>query len=563
MAVEENSWRTAIASQQELLDTWSAIVLRDRNNPALTHYALFNEGWGYREDWANALYDHVKQLDPTRLVIENTGGISHNRNYPGNFRTKTDWEDLHRYPGFDLFPRDYWMKQRYVNHPLIAGEFGPIPYMFNPKAFRKAWGGDVWWMNAIPNGQPETYRMDWEHRGIEKRYTDWGMDKIYGDWDDAIKAHDWLYFWGIKEQTQAIRMNSDMTGFILWAWDNGQHGTGVIDNFKQKKVFADELAKIWTPDAVILDERISNYWGGERASAVLHVSHFSQLDLTQGAKVEYGIEGTDSTGEMPVRPLQPGEQGIIGDFQLKVPDVEQPVQRKLWARLKDKSGKVLSENYEPIYLYPRKDCQPTRTPFGVHEISGPYWGSVHAFGSEGNYGYKYQILSQQTTTPTLAVFDKLDDYTVRYCAQGGTAIAMINKDCKLLEDNGIKVIDSALGGHCNSYYAKQGLGIFDKVPFENPHTWSFRHIWPKTALIGMQPAQHGDILSGGYMNLFNKQVVTTAQFKVGKGRLIVTTMNLLEHVAMEPAATLVFNGMIEYAAGDFKPTTELKLTAPQ
>ena len=132
-----------------------------------------------------------------------------------------------------------------------------------------------------------------------------------------------------------------------------------------------------------------------------------------------------------------------------------------------------------------------------------------------------------------------------------------------MRDNGIKVIDSALGGHCNSYYAKQGLGIFDKVPFENPHTWSFRHIWPKTALIGMQPAQHGDILSGGYMNLFNKQVVTTAQFKVGKGRLIVTTMNLLEHVAMEPAATLVFNGMIEYAAGDFKPTTELKLTAPQ
>ena len=558
MAVEENSWKTAIASQQELLDTWSAIVLRDRNNPAVVQYALFNEGWGYREDWANALYDHVKQLDPTRLIIENTGGIAHNRNYPGNFR-KTDIEDLHRYPGFNLFPRDYWMSQRYVQYPLIAGEFGPIPYLFNPKAFREGWGGDVWWMETIPPTQPPEFRLDWEHRGIEKRYTDWGLDKIYGDWDAAVDAHDWLYFWGIKDQTQAMRMNPDMSGFLLWGWDNGQHATGVITNFKQKKIFADELAKIWTPDAVTLDERISNYWGGERAFAVIHVSHFSQRDLTQGAKVEYGIEGTDAQGEMPVRPLTPGQEGIVGDMQLKVPDVEQPLQRKLWARLTDKTGKVLSENFEPIFLYPRKDCQPTQVPFGVHEISGPYWGAVHAFGSQGNYGYKYQILSQQLTTPTLAVFDRLDDYTVRYAAQGGTAIALVDKDSPLLELNGIRVVNQALGGHCDSYYAKKGLGIFDRVPYQNPYTWSFRHIWAKNALLGLKPEQHVDILSGGYMNLLNKQVATTAQFKVGKGRLIVTTLNLLEHVAMDPAAVMVFNGLLEYGAGDFEPGTELRL----
>ncbi|MEI6913751.1 MAG: glycoside hydrolase family 2 TIM barrel-domain containing protein, partial [Armatimonadota bacterium] len=565
LAVEENSWRTNIQTEKELLDTWSAIVLRDRNNPSVMLWTMFNEGWGYRLDWANALYDHLHKLDPTRLVCENTGGVSHYRNYPGNHK-KSDIEDLHRYPGFDLFPRDYWMSHKFVKAPLLAGEFGPIPYFFNPDVYRRAWnngdakGKDPWWFSAYPHSETvpnPDWRKDWNHHGLDERYTAWGLDKVYGNWDKCLDAHDWYYYWGLKDQTQAMRMNPEMSGFVVWIWDNAQHGTGAITNFKTKKVFADELAKVWTPDLVVIDERRHNYWGKDRVNATLHVSHFTQKSL-KGARIDYWVEGTNAKGSIPCLDIQPGQERIVGDIQLQLEDVNKVAMHKLIARLVSAKGETISENFEPIYLYPTADCIPSPITYASYLIPGHVWGALNTFGSPGNYGYKQPGLFNDVPTAKLIVTGTLDARAEEQLVNGSTVILVASEDQPLLKANGITLGGANLGGHCNSFYTKRGLGIFDRVPCDNPITWAYYRLWPQKVLEGVKPEQHEDILAGGYMNLMNHHAATMAQFKVGKGVLIVTTLDLFEAVVEDPAAVLVFNDLLDYANRGPKPNAELK-----
>ncbi len=152
----------------------------------------------------------------------------------------------------------------------------------------------------------------------------------------------------------------------------------------------------------------------------------------------------------------------------------------------------------------------------------------------------------------------LDAKAQEQLVNGSTVILVAGEDQPLLKANGITLGSANLGGHCNSFYTKRGLGIFDRVPSGNPITWAYYRLWPKKVLEGLKPEQHEDILAGGYMNLLNHQVATMAQFKVGKGVLIVTTLDLFEAVVEDPAAVLVFNDLLDYANRGPKPKAELK-----
>jgi beta-galactosidase/beta-glucuronidase len=368
LVMQEGSW-TRFNDLQGYKDNWAEMLLRDRNHPSAVIWTLFNESWGI--EYAGALYDHVKSLDPTRLIVDNSGGhVLQGPNYPGN-HGNTDFEDVHNYPSFNRFDtsRDYWLNLRMVKRPLLVTEFGPIPYIFDVEKMKKAWNGkDVWWLKAREltldwnhNQMPE----EWDHIGFEDRFHQWGMDEIYGDFGRFTQAHDWYFYWGLKCQTQWMRMNPEINGFNIWLWDDSNHPLGMIDYYGNKKVFADQLGKIFTPDLVILDKQQHNFWGGhDYLCANLHVSHFSQEDMS-GARVEWRLEQSDLRGEIPCIPMASGDVRLVGDLRFKIPEVSGAEIRRLSVRLVSGQGKTLSENYEPIWIFPAADRKVSAVPFAM------------------------------------------------------------------------------------------------------------------------------------------------------------------------------------------------------
>ncbi len=147
MADVPNSWGEPDAEmRREIEHALRGMIARDFNHPAIFAWVPFNETWGLftrqgdkrvflpeTQDWVASIYRLAKQLDPTRLVEDNS---------PCNFdHVETDINSWHAYlPGWawrehlaqvtrDTFPGSTWNfagGRKQARHPLLNSECGNV-----------------------------------------------------------------------------------------------------------------------------------------------------------------------------------------------------------------------------------------------------------------------------------------------------------------------------------------------------------------------------------------------------------------------------------------------------
>ena len=147
MADVPNSWGEPDSSMRtEIENTLRGMIRRDFNHPAIFAWVPFNETWGLfsgkdkdrkylpeTQDWVGSVYRLAKQLDPTRLVEDNSPC--------NNDHVETDINSWHSYlPGYawrehldqvirDTFPGSSWnfvSGRKQGNQPLLNSEFGNV-----------------------------------------------------------------------------------------------------------------------------------------------------------------------------------------------------------------------------------------------------------------------------------------------------------------------------------------------------------------------------------------------------------------------------------------------------
>ena len=118
--------------RQELFNRWGAVLLRDQNHPSVVLWELFNESGGmdYKtfRSVTGELYDFVRSVDETRLILGNAGGWAVTElNYVDNHPPKSsDIDDWHYYPPFNAFTDvPELLNVRSHGKPLTVGEWGP------------------------------------------------------------------------------------------------------------------------------------------------------------------------------------------------------------------------------------------------------------------------------------------------------------------------------------------------------------------------------------------------------------------------------------------------------
>lgn len=147
MADVPNSWGEPDAEmRREIEHALRGMIARDFNHPAIFSWVPFNETWGLftkrgdkreylpeTQEWVTSVYRLAKQLDPTRLVEDNS---------PCNFdHVETDINSWHAYlPGWewrahldqvtkDTFPGSTWNfigGRKQGNQPLLNSECGNV-----------------------------------------------------------------------------------------------------------------------------------------------------------------------------------------------------------------------------------------------------------------------------------------------------------------------------------------------------------------------------------------------------------------------------------------------------
>ncbi|MCI0512445.1 beta galactosidase jelly roll domain-containing protein [candidate division KSB1 bacterium] len=303
--------------------TFRDAVQRDFNHPSIFAWCLFNETWGLgmrdqyspeRQAWVRQMVDLGHQLDPTRLVEDNSACFYDH--------VVTDINSWH------FYINDYYHARAHIQEVV-----------------RKTYPGSAF--NYTPgNRQGTAPLMNSEYGGISC-----GM----GDQDIS---------WCLKYLTNEIRLHPQIVGFLYTElqdieWEHN----GLMDYDRQPKTFGyDELMPNFsTRDILNQDFLVINqppcrvYRPGETLTAEIYTSHYSEKD-GQGTTLHWEFTGENVAGEK--RTYETGSQPIpFPEFtvaKVAVLNFTLPMEKcvgTLSCWVMDEQRQVLARNYINVHIF--------------------------------------------------------------------------------------------------------------------------------------------------------------------------------------------------------------------
>jgi hypothetical protein len=345
------------------------MVAYDYNHPSVIIRTIINESWGLDlpgnyddRKWLENMYDKLKTLDPTRLVVDNSPCCN-------NFHIKTDINDFHNYFAFPdrLSAMKSWVSEyangpswtfgsggnRKGNEPLLVSEFGNwgLPDFSKLKTYYK---GNPWWFiqGNIDNGTSPL--------GVEGRFKDYGLNKIFSP-SSFTQSFQELQYQALRFQIEEIRKHPEIKGYIITEFtDLYWECNGLLDITRGKKSYFNELKNINTPDLVFPKERPTGVWSGEKLNIPVLFSHLSNSPL-ENVKVSWNLEGADIKNSIALNKIHYG-LSEIGNIELLAPEVSEPKTFKLILKATTRN-RTISENEIPLFVVPKNLINGKIAPF--------------------------------------------------------------------------------------------------------------------------------------------------------------------------------------------------------
>jgi hypothetical protein len=300
------------------------MVQRDFNHPSIFSWVLFNETWGLfteqggtktylpeTQDWAASMYRLAKQLDPTRLVEDNS---------PVNFdHVETDLNSWHEYlPGCDwrekleridrdVFPGSAWN--------FIGGRTQGAQPLLNSEC------GNVWGYHG------STGDVDWS----------WDYHAMINEFRRHPKIAGWLY-------TEHHDVVNEWNGY--YRCDRSEKTTG-LDAFVPGMTVADFHTPLYLSTGSDLCREV-------RPGATVHVPLFASFltGLAPGRDLvlRWTLHGWDRLGrpttwrqDTRAIPFEPWAARDLDPLEVAMP--EQPALAVLALVLENEAGVVLHRNF--------------------------------------------------------------------------------------------------------------------------------------------------------------------------------------------------------------------------
>ncbi|MBO0862932.1 MAG: hypothetical protein J2P21_31440 [Chloracidobacterium sp.] len=553
---DDNTWTPAAAKRGE--EIFLGEIERDWNHPSVVIQSIVNEAWGVRglrEEYTRKwLKDAFVSLAPEaakagRLTVDNSPCC-------GNFHIKSDIADYHNYNSIpdnretwdkwvaDLASRPEWLWSKHGDaeptgkEPIVLSEFGN-------------WGLPVlpdklpWWFERDFNGIEVT-----RPAGIFDRFHDFKFDRMFAGFNDLARATERRQWDSLKHEIEEIRKHASIQGYTITEFtDLNWECNGLMDMFRNKKVYADALARLQQQDVIFARTPTSNYVSGGNIELTTYVSRYSPA-----AEKEQMIQiflDNKKVGEAKIKPDVRGSVVKDTTISLAAPAVTTASNIRLRLELRETSpsskGNLVAENYLELFIYP----QPMKRSGSIC-LAGGLSHMADALRSAG-----YEIVPSPGKE-SVFITDR-HNHQAQSLPPGRRLILLANdKDAlpygalKITPRNGATGYDGAWVTNFN--WADVNRAPFGAVAFDKLLGFEAEEITPKFVIEGVKAEDYGDVMSGIFLGWVNRNAALMAGARIGGSRAIITTFRLAEAYGNDEYARGLLDEMISLASSEgFKP----------
>lgn len=542
--------------------TVDAMLDRDWNHPSLVIISLINESWGIdlqkaeQRAWLKEEYERVKRLAPDRVIVDNSACW-------GNFHLKTEINDYHT----------YWaIPENRANFDETVAAVAMRPgWLFSPFGDGEETGTEVlmisefgnWGLPELPQNLPWWFERDFLGRrvtlpqGVKKRFDEFGYHHIFRDYNDLARESQRAQFTALKYEIERIRRESAIQGYVITEFtDINWECNGLLDMWRNPKIFAKELSKIQQPDLLIPQPERYTYREGDTIRIEIALSHFSGKSMT-GNTVRWQ-DNNGTKGEFVLPPIERIRVGKVGTIQAQAPPCERPRKVRFTFQLISELGESITENWCDVNVFP--SLKPYTS--GAIALHDPRQ-QLMKFQRELN-NKDYEIRSELSGA-SLLVTNRLDAEICDYLRKGGRVLALITDSLSLGDQCPYKIISREAEGYDGNWASN-----FNWIRSDNPLFRGFapaRHIGFEAAYTRPQvvitdiPAQHfSDVLAGMYVGWLHLNSGYIVQLKAGRGVLLLCTLDIINNYPQDPYAVNLLDRLLRYLAGDqIAPGLEWKL----
>ena len=570
--------RFSHASAGRGIRTLTRMVETIGSHPSIVIWTIINEDWGTRlrherrdRQWLRRTYDWLKSLDPTRLVVDNSACET---TETPNFHVKSDIADFHVYFGPDnairwrnrieeFAERPAWLWSPYGDadakgdEPLVLSEFGGwgLPTL---TALRDQTGREPWWF-----GTGHGY---YRPSGIVRRFTRYGLDRIWPDVDALAEATQWSQFSSLQEQIGELRRHDSIKGYVVTELSDAYwEANGVLDPDRLPKVYHDRFGEINALDVVWALPVRRDLWGGSRLTAPLFVSSYSggvagsgELRwrlVTEDLEHARGTVAIDEWPRFGVRPL--------GELAVDVPAVSVPSDATLDLVAHDSSGAERARNSLRFAVLPAPTAAPqhVRRKVGIHDPLG-IWNLAERVTSLG-----HQVVPLDEAEVTVA--SEITASLVAHVEAGGRVLGLVRSASALPQSldlrrrvsvhlrrfahSGWPGQTSPWEGDWVSSFSWTLPDAFARLPWRAPLDQAYGEIAPDHVLLGYEPTVHRDeVPAGMFVGWIHAPAALVWGFGQGDGLFVLTTFRLAPESG--PLATTMLDSLIEKLAAQPKAT---------
>jgi hypothetical protein len=558
---DDNTWTPAAAKRGE--EIFLGQIERDWNHPSIVIQSIINEAWGVRglkeEHTRKWLKDAFVKLAPEaaragRLTVDNSPCC-------GNFHLKSDIADYHNYNSIpdnravwdkwvaDLASRPEWLWSKHGDaepsgkEPIVLSEFGNWGLPVLPEKL-------PWWFERDFNGREVT-----RPAGIFDRFHGFKFDRMFTGFNDLARATERRQWISLKHEIEEIRKHASIQGYTITEFtDLNWECNGLLDMFRNKKIYADDLSRLQQQDVIFARAPANNYVSGARIELTTYVSRYSPA-----AEREQTIQlflDNKKIGEAKIMPAERGSVVKDETIALAAPAVTKPSSIRLRFELREYGpgdfvlgrGFLVAENYLELFIYP----EPKKRSGSIC-LAGGLSHMAEALRSAG-----YEIVSSPGKE-SVTIIDKIPQQALSMFGPGYRFIVLAN-DKDALPNSAVKITprNGATGydGNwvTNFNWANVNRAPFSAVAFDKLLGFEAEEVTPKFVIEGVKAEDYDDVMSGIFLGWVNKNAALMAGARIGAGRAIITTFRLAGAYGKDEYASRLLDEMIRLVSAEgFEP----------